>query len=514
MDENNVSYWNKTADKTEYPKLKENLEVDTLIIGGGISGITTAYCLALKGKTPILIEAGALCDGTTGNTTGKLTIQHNIIYTNLVKKYGEDFAKDYAMSQTSAIDFVRDVVKKENIDCQLENNTAYIYGSTETEKSIIEEENKTATKLGIDSEFIENAEFPPDNIAMVGFRNQAVFHSVRYIEGLAKAAINKGANIYCNTKATKIDSGDIITVHCDNDVIIKAKHLVLATQYPIYDGINLFFTRLYPKRAYGIAVEPKHDIPDGSYINLGTPSRSIRTHVENGKRILIVVGEGHATGREVDKMDDHYDNLIKFAEEIAGVNKVLAKWSAQDYQTPDQVSYIGQIAEGSNMYIATGYGKWGISNGTLAGILLSELLTEGKCKYEDIYSKGRADFTSSIGKTITEVFTPVGELIKSKFEKTNDSDDIKQGEGRVIEYKGQKAGIYRDYNDKVTILDVSCQHMSTELNFNPAEKTWDCPAHGGRYSAEDGNLLEGPPKDPLRIFYTGRYQDFVNENNK
>lgn len=505
MEPINISYWNKTAEKIAYPKLEKDLEVDTLIIGSGITGITCAYNLTQKGINPVVIEAAGFCDGTTGNTTGKITIQHNVIYTNLVKKYGEDFARKYAESQMKAIQFVKDIVKKENIECQLENSTAYIYGSTETEKNIIEKENEIATKIGIDSEFIDNADFPPNNFGMIGFKNQAVFHSVRYLNGLAKAAISKGAEIYCSTKAIKIEDGDVITIHCENDIIIKAKHLVIATQYPIYDGPNIFFTRLYAKRAYGIAVEAKRDWPDGSYINVGIPSRSVRTHVENGKRILIVVGEGHATGREEDKMDEHYDNLIKFADEIAGVNKVLAKWSAQDYQTPDQVSYIGRIAKNSNIFIGTGYGKWGLSNGTLAGNMISDLITDGNCNYEEIYSRERPDYSSSIEKTLVEVFTPVGELIKSKFEGTEDFNDIKQGEGKVIMYEGRKAGIYRDYDDSITITDISCDHMSTILNFNPVEKTWDCPAHGGRYAA-NGRLLEGVPKHSLKVLYTGKYQ--------
>lgn len=514
MEHVNISYWNKTGEKTTYPKLDEDLEIDTLIVGSGISGITAAYCLASKGIKPVVIEAAGFCDGTTGNTTGKLTIQHDIIYTNLVKKYGEDFARKYAESQTKAIDFVRDVVEKEKIECQLANNTAYIYGETNDEKKIIEKEHETALKLGIDSEFIENVDFPPNNFGMMGFKNQAVFHSVRYLNGLANAAIEKGAKIYCSTKAIKIKDGEIITVKTEDGNVIKAKHVILATQFPIYDGMNLFFTRLYAKRAYGVAIEPKREWPDGSYINIGNPTRSIRTHVENGKRILIVVGESHATGREEEKMQMHYANLVEFADRIAGVKNVIAKWSAQDYQTPDQVSYIGRIGNNSNIYIATGYAKWGLSNGTLSGIILSELISNGASEYEEIYSKNRPDFTSSLGKTITEVFVPVGELIKSKFEATEELKELEKGKGIVINYKGEKAGIYRDFDDTVTILDVSCRHMSTELNFNTLEKTWDCPAHGGRYAANDGRLLEGTPKRSLEVLYQGSYEEFKKEYDK
>jgi glycine/D-amino acid oxidase-like deaminating enzyme/nitrite reductase/ring-hydroxylating ferredoxin subunit len=511
MEAQNVSYWHKTAEKLSYQKLEGNIDVDTLIIGAGITGITTAYSLAIKGKKSVVIEAGDICDGTTGNTTGKITIQHDIIYKDVISKYGEEFAKKYAKSQTKAIDFVRDVVEKEKIDCNLVNNTAYIYTTVEKEKKKIQKEHEAALKLGIDSVLFGDTNFPPNSLIMVGFKNQAVFHAVKYVNELSKKAIEKGAQIYCSTKAIKIEDGDIITIHCENDITIKAKHLVMATQYPIYDGPNIFYTRLYAKRAYGIAVLPERDWPDGSYINIEDPSRSIRTHIEDGKKILIVVGEGHSTGRKEDEIEEHFNNLIKFADEIAGVKEVLAKWSAQDYETPDHVPYIGRISSKSNIYVASGYRKWGLSTGSLAGNMISDLIINGKCDYESIYSKAREDYSSSPIKTTTEVVGSVIELIKSKIESIEDVDNLKQGEGRVIKYDGTRAGIYRDNEDNITILDITCTHMGTELNFNTLEKTWDCPAHGGRYNI-DGKLLEGPPKNSLEILYKGNYRDFIKDN--
>ncbi|MDD2378058.1 MAG: FAD-dependent oxidoreductase [Bacilli bacterium] len=510
MEPINLSYWNKTNQKATYPKLENNIEVDTLIIGSGITGITSAYSLALKGRKAVVIEAGDLCDGTTGNTTGKLTIQHDIIYSNIIKKYGEEFAKEYVESQSKAIGFIRDVVKKEAIDCNLANSTAYIFGETEKEINDLKKEYETALKLGIDAEYIDNPNFPPNNMGMLAFKNQAVFHPTRYINGLAEAATSKGAKIYCSTKAIKIEPGDIITITCENDIVIKAKHLIMATQYPIYDGFNLFYARLYAKRAYGVAVEARREWPDGSYINVGNPTRSIRTHVEDGKKILIVVGESHATGREEDKKDEHFDNLIKFADDIAGIENVLATWSAQDYDTPDQIPYIGRLSKNSNIFVVSGYKKWGLTTGTLAGNIITDLIVNDDSPYEKLYSTSRADFLTSMGKVMTEVFSFVGELIKSKFEGNEDLIDLKQGEGRVIKYDGQKAGIYRDYDDNITILDITCTHMLSELHFNPLEKTWDCPTHGGRY-AVDGKLLEGPPKNPLKVLYTGTFEELKKD---
>lgn len=504
--EHTESYWLQTAQTQAFAQLKESIETEVLIIGGGITGITCAYCLTQSGVKPVLIEAGNLCCGTTGNTTGKVTIQHGIIYSNLRKKYGLDQAKRYAASQASALNFVKEQVKALAIDCQLTPSDSYLFAQTPEERKQIEEEYRIAQEIGIDASFIPESDFPPEHLGMVCFKNQAVFHPVRYGNALAKAAAENGAQLYCNTKATHLEDKSPITVSCENGLTVRAKHLVMATQYPFYDGPNIFYTRLFAKRAYAIAATPITEYPDGNYINVGEPTRSIRTHVENGKRVLIVVGENHPPGRGEANTSIHFDRLKQYAADLAGIDTVLAQWSAQDYDTPDQLPYIGRVSDHSNLYVASGYGKWGLTNGTLAGKLLAQLITTGNCEEEALYSRTRADFSTSMGKTITEVASSVGELIKSKLEDVQSCQGLLPGEGRVIRFDGKKAGIYRDLTDTVTILDISCTHMSTELNFNAAEKTWDCPAHGGRFGT-DGRLLEGPPKRSLPVLFQGNYAE-------
>jgi len=508
MAESNVSYWNKTAKKLGCAPLRKSCTTDVLVIGGGITGITCAYCLAQKGIRPILIETEGICGGTTGNTTGKVTIQHNILYSNLIKKYGQDAAKQYARSQSDALDFVRTQVNTLSIDCQLTENTSYVYAHTPEDLAAVEREWQAALQLGIEAELVRKPDFPVPNCGMVGFRRQAVFHPVRYLYTLAHCAAVMGAGIYCDTKAVRLEPGDVNTVYCEHDIVVRAKHVVMATQYPFYDGPNLFFTRLYAKRAYGIAVKPERDWPEGSFINVSSPARSVRSHTENGERILIVVGESHVTGRGEPNMERHYEALTEFARSIAGEPRVLARWSAQDYETPDQIPYIGRVSDGSNLYAAAGFGKWGLSGGTLAGSMISDLIATGSCPYEGLYSRTRGDFLSSPGKAGKEILTPVWELIKSKLEDTEPLTGLQQGQGRVIRFEGKRAGIYRGYDDHVTILDISCTHMTTGLNFNPAEHTWDCPAHGGRFSAQ-GRLLEGPPKHNLRVLFEGSFSELA-----
>ena len=501
-----MSYWNKTAEETFYPRLTKSMDTEALIIGGGITGVTCAYCLGIRGISSVLIEAGGLCDGTTGNTTGKVTAQHGVVYSGLIKKHGLDAARDYAQSQSDALAFVRDTVRDEKIDCQLADSTACLYAATESEAETVEKEYEAEKHVGLEAEFTKNLWFPVPNAAMACVARQAVLHPVRYVAGLASAAAKRGADIYCATKAIHIENGDSITVECEDNVVIRARHLVMATGYPIYDGPNLFFSKLFPKRTYGIAVKAKNSWPEGSYITAGKSTRSFRTHMENGQPVLIVAGDGHTTGRGKEEMTVHFENLMQFANRLAGVSEVLAMWSAQDYESPDLLPYIGRISDHTNIYIVSGYRKWGLTNGTLAGNLLAEMIASGNCQYESLYSRTRADFLSSPGTAIKSNVTSMAELIKSKLGGTNPLTDLEVGEGRVIRFGGQKAGIYRNDKDDVTILDITCTHMGTELNFNAAEKTWDCPAHGGRFSA-DGKLLEGPPKDPLKVLFKGKYDD-------
>lgn len=511
--EDTVSYWNKSADRKKYARLENDTEIDILVIGGGITGVSTAYHLGKSGANVILIEENQLCGGTTGNTTGKITIQHGIIYSRLYNTLGVDTAKMYAQSNQLAVDFVKRIVRTEKLDCNLEENTACVFASSKEQIEFVENEYKTAKIIGIDAEYIENANFPPNNFAMTSFKNQLVFHSVRYIEELARLVTQLGVKIYEHTKAVKVEDKSSIKddgyiyVTLENQKVIKAKHVVLATQFPIYEGLDLYFTRLYPKRTYGIAATHKNQVSftDNCYINAGDPGRSIRTHFENGKHVLIVVGEGHTTSRS-DDMQVHFENLKDYAHKLVGDCDVVAKWSAQDYKTPDDMPYIGRITKGSNIFVGTGYGKWGLSLGTLAGMIISDIIINGNSKYEDLYSPSRINILSgsnviaSANTLVKEVSGQVKELISSKFKRADYTLNLKPGEASIIVFDGKKVGAYVDEDNVLTILDITCTHMGCTLGWNSAEKTWDCPCHGGRFSP-DGTLLEGTPKNPLKIIY-------------
>lgn len=507
-----VSFWHRTAQEPAYPKLEKDAITDTLIIGGGITGVACAYRLAQQGMHSILIESGRLCGGTTGNANGKLTMQHGVAYGKLIKALGFDRAFSYAASQNEALDFVRHTVAKHAIDCGIADETAYVFAANESERKAVMDESHAAHELGIDAEFVPTPSFP-GSLCMCGYKKQLSLHPVNFVQSLAKIAADEGISIYENTKAESVREGQDIVVTCAGGVNIHARHLIIATQYPIYEGLGIYyFSRLYPVRIYSMAVEPKKDWPQGMYINAGSPSKSISSYNDQGKRIMIVSGESHFTGRGMD-CNAHFERLSAFALQLAGMKNILSKWSAQDYETPDGLPYIGRMNEKSNIFTACGFGRWGMSNGICAAILITDEIIFGKSKYGVLFSPNRKDVIHSPLKYMFEISSSVGELIKSKVELPESIAGMQSGEGRVINFRGKRAGIFLDGNGGVTILDISCSHMTTGLNFNSAEKSWDCPAHGSRFTT-DGQPIEGPGKRPLPLLYKGSIGSLTNHSGK
>lgn len=503
------SYWNRTAKAKSFEPLKANLEVKNLIIGGGISGITTAYLLAKKGEgaETALIEAGTLGCGGTGNSTAKVTIQHDLIYSRIIEEEDFSVAKLYYEAQDEALKYVKKIVSEEKLDCDFKEETSYIYSTDIDQSQKIEKEYDAAQRLGINSEFITTPNFPKNCVSKVAFFNQGVFHPIKYIDGLAKKAEQKCVRFYCGTKAVTIKEDDSIVVIVENGCVIKTNNLVIATRYPIYDLNNFLFTKLYPKRGYAVAVVPRQDLFDGDYKKSGEPTRSLREHREKKKTVAIGQGETHFTGR-CDNTALNFGKIFDFVEEEVGIKEKLAKWSMQDYETPDGMPFIGKLKDKSRIFIAAGFGRWGMTNGTLAGIVISDLILNGGNRFEELLSPMRAENMTNAKTMASEVSKSTGELFKSKIEPLDDISKLKMGEGKVIKYQGKRAGIYLDDYGTATILDISCKHMSTVLNFNSAEKTWDCPAHGGRFSFL-GEVIEGPPKSPLKVLYHGPYSSLV-----
>ena len=326
--------------------------------------------------------------------------------------------------------------------------------------------------------------------------NQAQFHPLQYLNHLVNDLVNQGVSIFEQSTALRMDNGDPATIYMKNDVQVKAKYVVSASHFPFHDGKG-FFSRLFPQRSYAIAVQPEKPFPGGMYINVGKPKRYFRAVHINGKEMVLVIGDGHKTGqgnREI----EHYEALQQTAIDLFSTNHIPYRWSAQDFDTPDQIPYIGKISKDHpNVFVATGFKKWGMTHGTLAGLIISDLIQGKENRFEELYSPSRSMLNTGINKVVKENVNVATQLIQGKLKRPlKEIKDLQKGEGSTVTVNGQKAGAYKSESGKLFIVDTTCTHMGCEVNWNSGDKTWDCPCHGSRFSYL-GEIIEGPAEKPL-----------------
>lgn len=485
------SYWLASTEKPNYPSLEEDIKVDVAIVGGGMAGITTAYLLMEQGVKVAIIEADKILQGTTAHTTAKLTSQHDLIYYKIKSKMGEEKAKQYAEANEHAISLVENIISSTKIDCDFHKSSAYVYTHQDDYIQKIQDEVETAASLGIKASYLEEIPLGFKIKAAMRFDNQARFHPLKYLLPLAKEISEKNCQIFEQTRAVKIDEGDPCSVITDRGNRVIASNIVLASHYPFHDWPGLYFSRLYPERSYVIAVKTEEKFPEGMFITAEDPGRSLRLQDYEGGELLLVGGEHHKTGQGENTIV-HYENLKKFAEENFKVKEIPFRWSTQDYSTPDEVPYIGRLTSNTpNIFVATGFRKWGMTNTTVSAIIIRDLITKGGSPWEEVYSPSRFTPTASAKNFIVENANVARELITGKLEVAPGEIDVNPGEGKVITINNKKAGVYKDDEGKLHIIDTTCKHLGCETHWNAAEKSWDCPCHGSRYTP-DGDIIEGP----------------------
>ncbi|WP_055669496.1 FAD-dependent oxidoreductase [Desnuesiella massiliensis] len=493
------SYWIESTKDTNYPKLEENIEVDIAIIGGGITGITLGYLLKKEGAKIAILEANKIAKGTTGHTTAKITSQHHLIYDKLINQFGIERALQYAEANEYAINFIEETINEHNIQCDFHRLPAYMYTEDINYIVKIEKEIEAANKLGLNAKYLSELPLPFSTQAAVAFENQAEFHPRKYLLPLAEKIPGEGSYIFENTPVVEIENENSFSLITANKKRVKATKVVIASHFPCYDALGLYFTRLKPDRSYVIATNIKEEFPQGMFINAEEPGRSLRPQVHEDRQIVLVGGEGHKTGHGGSTLQ-HYINLKNFAESTFNVNSFLYLWSTQDYITLDLVPYVGYITSSTeNMYVATGYGKWGMTNGTAAAILLKDLIIKKESPWQEVYNPSRNTTGKAIKSFFVENTDVAVELIKGKLEKGEETLKLNLGEGKEVKIDGKKYGAYKDNEGNTHIVDITCTHLGCELKWNDAEKSWDCPCHGSRFSY-DGEVLEGPAHKKLNHY--------------
>lgn len=508
-----LSYWRTHIEFPAFPKLEQDIDVDVVIVGAGITGITSAYLLVEEGLKVAVIDSDEVLNGTTGHTTAKITAQHDLIYAEFMHSLGREKAGFYYQANSEALKFMKETVDKHSIECEFSSQDAYIYSTTEKFAKKIVKEAEAYKTLGIDGELVDTIPFNIDIQNALVMKNQAQFHPTKYLVRLIQHITEKGGQIFEQTTAVNIETGENPSVLTTEDKRITANHVLICSHFPFYEGAGLYSTKLYANRSYALAVKTKKKFPGGMYISADKPARSLRSVTANEEELVLIVGEDHKTGQGIETMD-HYKALETFGEEVFELEEVRYRWSAQDLVTLDNLPYIGELTAGNpNVLVATGFRKWGMSNGTAAGLLLRDLVLGKENPYEELYTPSRFNVHPSVKNFVVENANVVSQLIKGKLDSPKTTpEELSNGEGAVITLDGHRKGAFRDDEGKLHIVDTTCTHIGCEVAWNNGERTWDCPCHGSRFSFT-GEVLEGPAEKPLQKYDYKMIDNLTSEDS-
>lgn len=440
------SIWEKTMKMPQRGALKEDIQTEAVVIGGGMTGILTACLLEQKGIETVVLEAARVGSGQTGRTTAKITIQHNLIYERLIRTYGKEYAKRYADANRLAMERYRKLASDRDISCSLEERSAFLYSVQE--KEALERECEAARSLGVEARLVGETTLPFSVKTALEFPGQLQFHPLEFLKAVAGTL-----RIYEETPVLKAEKDGVITPEGK----VRAKYIVFACHYPFPKLRGLYFLKMHQDRSYVLALKGAQPM-DGMYLSIDKGGYSLRSYGP----YLLFGGMGHRTGEHPDS--GCYGPLRQAARQYWPEHTEEAAWSAQDCMTLDGIPYVGPFSwTRQNWYAAFGYGKWGMTNSMTAAMLISDRITGRENLNGRVFRPGRM----LSGQAMGALFGQVGHAAA--------------GWGKHLKPKEQ----------------MTCTHLGCALTWNPEEQSWECPCHGSRYGCE-GKVLDGPAKEDLR----------------
>ena len=492
LSEHNPSLWVGTCGPDrDRPAVTGEIKADVAVVGGGITGLTTAARLTEAGVKVVLVEAGRLASGVTGYTTAKVTALHGAVYSKLENGAGPERAAAYAAANQAGLATVGDLVARHELDCEWESATAFTYTSDPAYETKIEAEVSAAQRAGLAATLTTETELPFEVAAAVRLDDQAQFHPRKFCLGLAAAIEGQGARIFECSRVADVKDGSPVTVVCEGGTV-EADWVVLATHIPFLDR-GLFFAKAFPERSYALAWKQQEsggDRIEGMYISIDQPTRSIRSTMGGD---LIIGGEGHKPGTEPNT-PARYEAVESWAREHFGPGEVTYRWSAQDYGAVDGLPFVGRQLPGSRVLVATGFAKWGMTNGAASASILSDLILEQENPWSDAFSSTRMGPAITSADFYKANFDAVGRHLigdRLKTLRPPAASSLAAGEGGICELDGEKVAAFRDEDGKIHAVSPVCTHVGCLVAFNPAERSWDCPCHGSRYTVE-GKVIQGP----------------------
>ncbi len=494
-----TSLWMATADTPSQSRLKESIRTDICIIGAGIAGLTTAYLLGREGRSVVVLDDGVSGGGMTGRTTAHLTNAFDDRYVEMEKLHGEDGARLIAESHTVAIDKISEIIATEKINCDFEWLDGFLFCIPEHSVDLLDDELAASHRAGLAG--VEKVARSPldsfDTGPSLRFPRQAQFHPLKYLDGLVKSIMRDDGRVFSQTHATKIEGGAQARIETSHGPVVTGDVVVVATNTPVNDRVAIH-TKQAPYVTYVIGVRvPKDSVTRALYWDTGDPYHYVRLQRENGLDVLIVGGEDHKTGQENDGRE-RFARLEQWTRErFPTALDVEYRWSGQVMEPVDGLAFIGRNPlDEDNVYIATGDSGQGMTHGTIAGILLSDLIQGRKNPWEDLYSPSRVRLRS-LPEYASENINVAGQY--SDYITAGDiksESELQPGEGAIIREGVSKIAVRRDENGNIHRRSAVCPHLGCIVAWNSTERTWDCPCHGSRFSAE-GRVYQGPANSDL-----------------
>jgi glycine/D-amino acid oxidase-like deaminating enzyme/nitrite reductase/ring-hydroxylating ferredoxin subunit len=488
-----ASLWLETSSESEFPSLESDLQVEVAVVGAGIVGITTALLLKESGSTVALVEADRVAAGVTGYTTAKVTSLHGLTYAKLMSDFGENTARAYGEANQAGLERIARFVEELHIDCDFRRKANYTYTESAVERGRIEDEVAAATRLGLPVSYTDTTDLPYPIAAAVRFADQAEFHPRKYLTALVDRIPRDGSHVFERTRVRDVDDGRPCVVRTRR-ARIEAEQVVIATHMPILDR-GLYFARMHPERSYVVTALVRGSLPAGMYLSTERPAHSIRTHPYDSGELLLIGGESHKTGQS--ESSERYRELASWAESRFDVERFEHRWATQDNMPVDGMPFVGRLWPLSGrLYTATGFKKWGLANGTAAAMMLRDLVLGRPSRWAPAFDPNRLTLRASAKDFVKENSDVAFHFFADRVRGRSARAALEPGEGRVVRDGLGQAAVYKDEHGRVHSVSARCTHLGCIVSWNSAEKTWDCPCHGSRFSY-DGEVVQGPAVEPL-----------------